>query len=88
MLETVMSFMAAYVAPAVLVALAALGAIAPLTRSEWDNKALAVLRWIEQNVLRLLLPGRPEARKPPVVLSTNGKTPGPGKRDHRTDILP
>ena len=33
-----------------------LNAIAPLTKSDWDNKALEALRWVEDKVFKLLFP--------------------------------
>jgi len=37
-------------------AIAVLAVIAPLTKSDADNKVLAVLRWIEDTILSLLFP--------------------------------
>jgi len=33
-----------------------LNALAPLTKTEWDNRALKVLVWIHDVVLKMLLP--------------------------------
>lgn len=52
MLETVLT----YVTVGVAVAIAVLNIIAPLTKSEADNKALALLRKFEEFVLKLLIP--------------------------------
>jgi hypothetical protein len=42
-----------------------LNAIAPLVKSKWDNKAVAVLTWIHDVALKLLLPQHDTAVKQP-----------------------
>lgn len=58
MLETVL--MDASIAVACAVAL--LNIIAPLTKTDADNKVLALLRWVEDVVLKTLIP---QTRLPP-----------------------
>lgn len=45
-----------WVTVGVTAAIALLNVIAPLTKSEWDNKALSALRWVESTVLKILIP--------------------------------
>ena len=36
--------------------IAVLNIIAPLTKTDWDNKALSALRWFEDTVMKILIP--------------------------------
>lgn len=65
-MELLISILTTYVAPAVAILIAALAILAPLTRSELDNKVLAALRWFESTILKVLLPGRVVTAKPKV----------------------
>ena len=47
-------------------AVVALTAIAPLTKTNWDNKVLAALVWIHDNVLARVLPMHSVEPKTPV----------------------
>lgn len=49
---------AGYLSLAVTAAVAALAVIAPVTKTEADNKVLAALRFVESMILKVLLPGR------------------------------
>lgn len=49
---------AGYLTIVVTAAIAALAVIAPVTKTEADNKALAALRFVEGLLLKVLLPGR------------------------------
>lgn len=40
-----------------------LNLIAPLTKTEWDNKALAGLRWFQDKALAFILPAHKKALK-------------------------
>jgi hypothetical protein len=55
MMETVKEY-AVYASIGVAGLVAFLNVVAPLTRTEWDNRALKMLRWMEENVLRMLVP--------------------------------
>jgi hypothetical protein len=54
MLETVIMYAGIVIACLIAV----LNIIAPLTKSDLDNKALDFLRWLESTVLRMILPMR------------------------------
>ncbi len=43
----------------------ALNAIAPLTKTDADNKILAALRWFEETVLKMILPQHTVTVTPP-----------------------
>lgn len=44
--------------------IAILAVIAPLTKSDYDNKALDFLRFVEEKFLSILFPGLAKAEKP------------------------
>ena len=51
-----LSDMLTYATVVVAVAIAVLNVIAPLTKTEWDNWALSLLRRLEELVLKALIP--------------------------------
>lgn len=61
MLETVLTYATLIVAAAI----ALLNVIAPFTKTDKDNKVLAVLRWIEAVVLKALVPQARAKQAPP-----------------------
>lgn len=54
-METV-GLIATYVSFAVAGLIVALNAIAPLTKTDVDNKILNALRWFQDTILKILLP--------------------------------
>lgn len=59
----ILSLLATIVPPVVTALILVLAVIAPLTKSEYDNKALAALRWFEAAILKVLFPNRTLAPK-------------------------
>jgi hypothetical protein len=47
-----------YITVGVTAAVAFLAVVAPITRTDLDNKLLEALRWLETVALKTLLPGR------------------------------
>jgi hypothetical protein len=60
----ILSKLAAILPVAVTSVIALLAVIAPLTKSDYDNKALDFLRYIEDKFLSILFPGLTKAADP------------------------
>lgn len=56
MLDTLMTY-AGYAQTLVVALIAFLAVVAPITASSADNTVLDALRWLEDKVLKLILPG-------------------------------
>lgn len=69
MVETLLTI-ATYASFIISGAVVALTAIAPLTKTEWDNKILSALVWFHDNVLAKVLPLHKVEAKPTLPSET------------------
>ena len=59
-MDTLLKF-AMYASIAIACAIAVLNIIAPITKSDWDNKAVTFLRAVEDMIAKVLIPQLREA---------------------------